>query len=185
VTHPVAKPGRTGAQVFVIPAETAQVDGRRIYFLFSIFQVAEVLKHVDVLPVPFGPSHVEGIGQWCGRVLPVLSLERLLGLPGCEGQMPQRCIVLRSVARDAGSQPHELYVICRVAAAIRHMALDDACIPAAVPDWVCDASYLHGVYSWRESLLMVINLEEVLKSERFEKHYVSKNDHGKRYSRGD
>lgn len=173
----------SAAQVILFPARTPDIGGKRVFFLLSVRQVAEVLKHADVQPVPFGPSHVEGIAEWCGRVLPVLSLEQFLGLKMCEGKTPVRPIVVRSVIRNSDGL-HELYAICRLAAASQQVKLPLKCEPAAAPGWIVNRSCLSGVYQTQESLLMAPDLDRILTANNGEKGHVPEVDLGKRNTRG-
>jgi len=164
VINSATKRSQAGAQVLLIPARTAEIDGQQLFFLFSTHQVAEVMKQAEVLPVPFAQGYVDGIAQWCGRVLPVLSLERLVGVHECDEKMPLRTIVVRSVSRGDSDQLHESYAICKVGAAIRHMTLVDVCQPVPMAEWVGNPGCLHGVYQMQARLVMVVNIEDILKA---------------------
>jgi chemotaxis signal transduction protein len=150
------------AQVLLLPARTHAVKGKSLYYLFSVRQVAEVRLHTAIQPVPFAPLHVQGVAGWCGRVVPVLSLERCLGLEMLADRMPRRDVVVRSVTQNTRGQLEEHYAICRVGAAIRNMALPLACEPGKVPDRITDASCLTAVYHLQTAVLLVVNLEKII-----------------------
>lgn len=152
----------SGAQVLLLPARTHEVKGKSLYYLFSVRQVAEVLLHTAIQPVPFAPPYVQGVAGWCGRVVPVLSLERRLGLKILADRMPPRDVVVRSVTQNNGGQLEEHYAICRVGAAIRHIELPRQCEPGKVPDRITDASCLTAVYHLQASVLLVVNLEKII-----------------------
>lgn len=149
-------------QVLLLPARTHEVKGKSLYYLFSVRQVAEVLLHTAIQPVPFTPLYVKGVAEWCGRVVPVLSLERCLGMEILAGRMPLRDVVVRSVTQNNGGQLEEHYAICRVGAAIRRMELPLDCEPGKVPDRITDASCLTAVYHMQASVLLVVNLEKII-----------------------
>ncbi|MGD8836155.1 MAG: chemotaxis protein CheW [Desulfobacteraceae bacterium] len=164
---------RTGGHIFMFPARTPEFQGKKIAYLFSLRQVAEVLNHADTQPVPFAPAHTEGVAQWRGRILAVMSLERCLGIGISGEQMHQRSIVVRNVTRDAADNLQEVYTIINVGAAIRQLGLPLACEPTRVPDWVLDPSFLSGVYESDDGLLFVVNLGTILKPKRAGQRHVS------------
>jgi chemotaxis signal transduction protein len=155
---------RSDGHVFVFPALRREIDGLRIFYLFSIRQVAEVMNHVDVQPVPFAPPHAEGLTRWRGHILPVMSLEHCLGISVPGEQIPFRTIVARTIARDANNALLEMYTVFKVGAAIRQINLPLICEPTGAPDWIADASVLSGVYQLKNHLYLVMNMEAVLTS---------------------
>jgi chemotaxis signal transduction protein len=164
---------QTDGHVFVFPARRREVEGMRVFYLFSIRQVAEVLNHAAVQPVPFAPHHAEGLTRWRGHILPVMSLEHCLGISTPVEQMPVRTIVARTIARDGADTLHELYTVFKVGAAIRQMNLPLICEPTGVPDWITNATALSGVYQLKDRLYLVMNMEAVLTANVTQDRYVS------------
>lgn len=150
------------AQVLLLPARTPDIKGRSLYYLFSVRQVAEVLLNTTIQHVPSAPPYVRGVAEWCGRVLPVLLLERCLGLEVLADRMPPRNVVVRSVTYSSRGQLQENFAICRVGAAIRHIELPLACEPEEALDRITDASCLTAVYSMPGAFLLVVNLEKII-----------------------
>jgi chemotaxis signal transduction protein len=148
--------------VFMFPARAPEIEGRRLAYLFSVRQVAEVLNQPAAQPVPFAPSYTEGITQWRGRVLPVLSLEHCLGISISEKKMPLRSIVIRSVTIDAADNLQEVYTVFKVGTAIRQLELPLSCAPTRIPNWISDPSMLSGVYASDGALYFVVNIENIL-----------------------
>jgi chemotaxis signal transduction protein len=155
-----AKPA--AGHVLIFPARTPGVQGKQVYYLFSLRQVVDVLRQVDPQPVPSGPRFVEGVAQWRGRALPVLTLEHCLGMKTSDEAMPLRTIVVRSVHQGDGHEPRELYAIVKVGAAVRQLGLPLACNPIPVPPWITHASALSGAYETKKTILLVVNLEMIL-----------------------
>ena len=152
----------TNGHVFVFPARTPVVESKRIFYLFSVRQVAEVLNCVSVHPVPYGPHYAEGVTQWRGRVLPVLSLEDFIGIAVSGDQEHLRSIVVRSIAKDNPDMFYEVYTVFKVGAAIQQIDLPMICEPVSIPDWVTNATVLSGVYKLEQQLFLVINMEAIL-----------------------
>jgi purine-binding chemotaxis protein CheW len=57
--------------------------------------VAEVLGQIEVTPVPFAPSWIEGVVGVRGDVVPVLALQAYFGLGKVEEQATRRLVVIR------------------------------------------------------------------------------------------
>lgn len=150
------------ARVLLMPARTPDIKDRSLFYLFSVRQVAEVLLNTTIQRVPSPLPHVRGVAEWCGRALPVLSLERCLGLEIHADRRPPRDVVVRGVTHGNGGQLQADYAICRVGAAIRHMELPLECEPEKVPDRITDASCLTAVYSMPAALLLVVNMETII-----------------------
>ncbi|MCJ7773272.1 MAG: chemotaxis protein CheW, partial [Desulfobacterales bacterium] len=87
-------------QVVIYPAMTSSVEGKRIYFLFSLYQVEDIQGDLKVYDVPFSVQFVEGIAVWRDGAIPVISLERYLGMKSAESNRGQRFIVIRSTLRS-------------------------------------------------------------------------------------
>lgn len=152
-----------GAQVYMFPAQIPEMEGKKPFYLFSVQQVVEVLRHTDAHYVPFGPKYAEGVSEWRGRVLPMLSLESCLGVKKSDTPMPLRPIVVRTVTEKSGDL-QERYAIFKVGASVIQCASSQACEPVAVPNWVTDASCVSGVYQMQERLLLVMNISKLLKT---------------------
>jgi chemotaxis signal transduction protein len=148
--------------VLIFPARTPGVQGKQVYYLFSLRQVVDALRQANPQPVPFGPEFADGVAQWRGRVLPVLCLEQCLGMKTSDETIPLRTIVVRGVHQNNGHEPRELYAIFNVGAAVRQHALPLACKPIPVPPWITNASALSGVYTMEKTILLVVDLEKIL-----------------------
>lgn len=159
--------------VFIFPARTSEVEGKRIFYIFSVRQVVEVLNQANALPVPFSPMYTEGVTRWRSRILAVLSLEHCLGMAVSEEQTHLRSVVIRSVSVDNMDNFHEVYTVCKVGGAIRQMDLPLPCMPTSVPDWITNASVLSGVYELEDHLFLVLNMEAILNAKMPREQYVS------------
>jgi chemotaxis signal transduction protein len=154
--------------VLIFPARTPGVQGKQVYYLFSLRQVVDVLRQANPQPVPFSPGFAEGVSQWRGRVLPMLCLEHCLGMKTSDETIPLRTIVVRGVRLyngdngDNGHESRDFYAIFNVGAAVRQLKLPLACNPIPVPSWITNASALSGVYEMEQTILLVVNLEKIL-----------------------
>jgi len=57
--------------------------GLQIEYLREAFDLSDPK---DIIPIPFTPAYILGIINVRGEIVPVLSLETILGIPGAEGR---------------------------------------------------------------------------------------------------
>lgn len=149
------------SKVLIFPS-LAEREGR-IYFLFSLRQVEDIIKEIRVWPVPFSAPHIEGITEWRGRVLPVLSLEKCLGMKGDpEAHAVSRFITVR-LRRERKGGPEEERMMFRVSPSIRIRSLPLECSPAPISSCpgILRPNLLRALYAWSEGMLAVIHPGEI------------------------
>lgn len=148
-------------RVVVFPALAPKVAGKQIYFLFSVTQVADVLGEASIRPVPFSPSFIEGVAEWRGEVLPVISLEEALGLEKVKSNRQRRLLVVQTPIGRVG-QTCTTRSIHRVDSAIGMLALPLDCTPALSAGWIPREQLIKGVYEWTEGYLVVVGMERLV-----------------------
>jgi len=153
---------QSARKVFAFPAFVPTHEGRQVFYLFSVRQVVEVLRDVKILPVPFSPSGTEGVAEWRGRVVPVLSLEKCLGIRQPDEQEHMRTIAIRSVGKAETDRLEELYAIVTVGAKVEQLELPLECDAVETPAWITEASCLIGAYQMPDRLLLVVDIEKIL-----------------------
>lgn len=151
-------------KIIIFPALTESQTEGQIYFLFSLRQVEDIIKEVRVYPVPFASPHIEGITEWRNRVVPVLSLEKCLGMKNTsEASSGTRLITVRLLReREGRKHPEEERLMFRISPSIRMLSLPIACTP--VPVSSCSGiprpQMLRAVYEWDKGFLAVIHVGE-------------------------
>jgi chemotaxis signal transduction protein len=149
-------PGR----VLIFPAQVPRVSDREVSFLFSLRQMEDILMDAAVRPVPFSPPYVEGIAQWRNRVLPVVSLEKCLGMASLAARQHQRLMVVRAPNNDS-AQAGANRIMLRVVPPIRMLTLPIDCSPAS-DAWISQPNLTRGVYEWQNGFLVVAHLEHII-----------------------
>ena len=152
-----ASPGR----ILIFPAQLAKVGDREVHFLFSLRQMEDILMDAAVRPVPFSPAYVEGIARWRNLVLPVVSLEKCLGLASSDVRKSQRLMVVRA-PQETASQPGANRIMLRVVPPIRMLTLPIDCSPVS-DGWISDPNMTRAVYEWQNGFLVVAHLEHILR----------------------
>ena len=144
-------------RALIIPVHTDQFSDRRAYFLFSTFQLEDIIKECSVQPVPFSQNYLEGIASWRDYVVPVMSLEKRIGLNYSKKMMLNRLILLRNIS---GSD--EKRAMIRTLPAIRMLTLPIESEPVSFHDLIPEPSLVRGMYEWAEGYLIVVDVEKIL-----------------------
>jgi chemotaxis signal transduction protein len=147
--------GSMGQRVIVCPAMAREVFEKPVYFLFTLRQIQDIIREVEVHPVPFSPPHILGIATWRHYVVPVLSLEACLGMT----PQPPSSLTRRIVVRSSGKN---LLVMFNAAEGIRIIPLPLSCSAVLPPAWLSDTEWIQGVYEWQEGVLVVVDVERIL-----------------------
>jgi chemotaxis signal transduction protein len=148
--------------VIAFPARAPLVGGRQLHFLFSVRQVVDVLRQVDSQPITSDQHYIRGLAKWRGRVVPVIGLEKCLGLRRVQNGMPLRTIVIRGAKQCDSGEVKDLYAICEVGAAVRQYQLPIVCKAVIPPEKLPGIDFLKGIYAMDAYLFMVVNIEGIL-----------------------
>ncbi len=147
----------------IVPAGLHDKTNQQVSFLFSYIQIEELLRETEVTELPFSPSYVEGITVWSDRIIPVISLERLIGKSEIIMDRDARGIVIKTRQQSEASdnRHHALIRISRESRLLNEMP---DCEPLNVSDFVAPdkTCMVPGVYQWQDTLLMVADMSEIL-----------------------
>ena len=150
----------TQQKVLVFPAQAKSIEGKQVFFLFSLFQMEDVLTTIRVQEVPFSPAYISGISDWRGNVVPVISLEQLLGLEQETVSYSQRLAVIHSIDQSSDVKD-DLWGMVQITRNIKMMTLPIPCTPSDF-SFKGKEAFIRGVYEWEEGLLVVMNMENLL-----------------------
>ena len=149
-------------RVLIFPAQTPRVSDRQIYFLVSQHQMEDIIMDPSVRPVPFSPSHIEGISEWQNQVLPVISLETCLGMQSLISQKIQRLMVIRAQKNESAPMGF-CQIMIRLVPPIRMLTLPIECTPVTHSHgWIPENLYTMGVYEWKDRFLVVAHMNNIL-----------------------
>ncbi len=125
-----------------------------------INQVQEIVRVINITKVPNAPSHMEGVINLRGRVLPVLNLRKRLKLP--QGALSRES---RIVVTEIGEK-----IIGLLVDAVSHVIKVPADAVETAPEEVLevDTDYLTGVAKVQERLVILLDLKRLLRRERLE-----------------
>lgn len=156
------EPGKESSEqrVLIFPALAAPVNGKQLSFLYSVYQLEDILLDIAITPVPYSPSHVLGVTDWREHVLPVISMEKCLGLTCQDAHAAIRFLVIKSV-RQEGSEIRENYGMLRVSRQIQMLNLPIQCSPAP-KQWIPQEHLVREVYEWENGFLIVTQIQAIL-----------------------
>lgn len=129
-------------------------------FGVPIHQVQEIVRVASITIVPNSPTYMEGVINLRGRVLPVLNLRKKLKLPESSISKESRIVVA-----EVGSK-----VIGLLVDAVSHVVRVPADAVDVPPEEVLEVEtdYLTGVCKLKEQLVILLDLEKLLKREKLE-----------------
>lgn len=132
-----------------------------------ISQVYEIIRVGSITNVPNSPSYMEGVINLRGKVLPVLNLRKRLKLPPVEISKTSRVMVTEAHNKIIGLLVDSVSHVLRVPPELVETA------PEEVLE--IDTDYITGVAKLKNQLVILLDLEKLLKREKIEITEVSKN----------
>jgi len=126
----------------------------------QIRQVQEIVRVEGITKVPNSPSYMEGVINLRGRVLPVLNLRKRLKLPLTDIGKEARVVVTEIGDKVIGLLVDSVSQVIKVPAG----AVENA--PEEVLE--VDTDYITGVGKLKERLIILLDLERLLRRENIE-----------------
>lgn len=125
-----------------------------------INQVYEIIRVGSITIVPNSPSYMEGVINLRGKVLPVLNLRKKLKLPAKDINKTSRIIVAEVNNK----------VIGLLVDAVSHVIKVPSGFVESAPEEVleADTDYITGVGKLQDRLVILLDLEKLLRRENIE-----------------
>lgn len=123
----------------------------------NVMQVQEVLRVTEIAPVPGAPHYVLGIINLRGNVVTVIDTRLRLGLPTSELTDSSRIIIIEG-------EQHVVGILADCVAEVVDLRTSDI---EVAPNVGSDegVSYIQGVVSHQDKLLILVDLDEMLTDE--------------------
>lgn len=133
-----------------------------------ISQVQEIIRIGNITIVPNSPSYMDGVINLRGRVLPVLNLRRRLKLPAGDLTKASRIIVT-----EIGTK-----VIGLLVDSVSHVVRISSNLIESAPEEILevDTDYITGVGKLKNRIVILLDLEKLLKRENIEIKDNEKNE---------
>ncbi len=123
----------------------------------DIHKIQEINKHMEMTKVPQSPDYIMGILNLRGQIVTIIDLGKKLGLSSTELTSKRRNIIVNSQGEYIGL----------MAASISDVVQADISKIEAPPANIggVQGKYFTGVYKTEDSLVGILDVEEVLKEE--------------------
>lgn len=132
--------------------------GNEVYGI-SVMQVMEVLRYINITPVPGAPDYVLGIINLRGNVVTVIDTRKRFSLPSRDIDKLSRIVIIESEGQVLG-----ILVDC----VSEVVYLKESDIEKA-PNVTCDESsrFIHGVHSDADGMLILVDVDKLLTVEEW------------------
>ncbi len=122
-------------------------------FAIDILGVQEIIRMLEITPVPNAPHYVEGVVNLRGKVIPIINLRDRFGLPETEPTKDTRIVVVEVGHMILG------FIVDSVEEVLR---LSEKCIESPPPNGRGGAEECHkGVGRVNGSLVLLLDLERL------------------------
>ncbi|MBW2107456.1 MAG: purine-binding chemotaxis protein CheW [Deltaproteobacteria bacterium] len=123
----------------------------------DILNVQEINKHMEMTKVPQAPECVMGILNLRGQIVTIIDLGKRLGLPPTERTGDSRNIIVNSHGEHIGLNVQRISDVVQ--------ANWDEVEPPPANIGGVQGRFFEGVYKTENTLVGILNVEEVLKDE--------------------
>ncbi|MBO8129646.1 MAG: chemotaxis protein CheW [Peptococcaceae bacterium] len=121
-------------------------------YAVPVNRTSEIIRMVDITPVPRSDAYVEGIINLRGKVVPVLNLHRKMGLPEGERSRDSRIVVIENGEERIG-------MIVDGVDEVSTYEEDELDSPPSVAG---DNPFIKGVVKRKEDLWLLLDLDRVV-----------------------
>ncbi len=125
----------------------------------NVMQVREVLRDIEIAPVPGAPSYVLGIINLRGNVVTVIDTRSRFGLPAVEINDESRIIIIETMDQIVGLLVDSIAEVADIPKSqielTPNVGNDDS------------SKYIQGVHSRDGELLILVAVEKVLSDEEW------------------
>ncbi|PKN16063.1 MAG: chemotaxis protein CheW [Deltaproteobacteria bacterium HGW-Deltaproteobacteria-23] len=120
----------------------------------EIASVQEIIRATDITPVPGAPSHVRGVINLRGKIIPVVDLRTRFALPQAETSDSQRIVVVELCQKRIGMLVDSVSQVIKVPAGVVEEMPEEATS--------VDGNYIKGVGKLENRLVVILDLNKSL-----------------------
>lgn len=123
-------------------------------FGVEISSVQEIIRAIDITPVPGAPSHVRGVINLRGKIIPVVDLRRRFSLPELASCDDQRIVVVEIGQKRIGMLVDSVSQVIKVPLGVVEEMPEEAIN--------VDENYIKGVGKLDGRLIIILDLSRSL-----------------------
>ena len=120
----------------------------------EIASVQEIIRATDITPVPGASSHVRGVINLRGKIIPVVDLRTRFGLPQGEASDAQRIVVVELGEKRLGMLVDSVSQVIRISSGVVEAMPEEATSS--------DDNYIKGVAKLENRLIILLDLNRSL-----------------------
>lgn len=120
----------------------------------EISTVQEIIRAADITPVPGAPSHVRGVINLRGKIIPVVDLRRRFSLPEADNSDNQRIVVVELGSKRIGMLVDSVSQVIKIPVGVVEEMPDEAIN--------VDENYIKGVGKLDSRLIIILDLNRSL-----------------------
>lgn len=128
-------------------------------YAIKVLCTREIMRRSTITAVPQMPAHVRGVINLRGRVIPVIDLRVMFGLPTAE-ERERACIIVVQVANDRSGQCAMGLMVDAVDEVLLLGASDIEAAPALISG--PDTRHIVGMAKTKGSLKTLLDLDQLL-----------------------
>jgi len=134
------------------------IDGE--YYATDIMEVERILGYEETTKLPDSPNFVEGVINYQGNILPIISLSKRFGFASVEENKEAKIIVTKQNGNKMG-------IIVDVVSEVTDVNTADI---EVAPDVVSHISkrYIKGLIKIKDKIIIFLNLDKILTEEEKE-----------------
>ncbi|MEY7998828.1 chemotaxis protein CheW [Clostridium sp. Mt-5] len=134
------------------------IDGE--YYATDIMEIERILGYEETTKLPDSPDFVEGVINYEGNILPIISLTKKFGLNSHQKEDQAKIIVTKQDGNKIG-------IIVDVVSEVKDVKTDNIEVP---PEIVAGISkrYIKGLIKIDEKIIIFLNLTKILTEEEKE-----------------
>jgi purine-binding chemotaxis protein CheW len=123
-------------------------------YAVNILKVQEINRIKEITKVPNAPSHVEGVINLRGRVMPVINLRRIFGLPEREHDAQTRIMIMDIQGVTMGLVVDSVSEVLRIPASIVE----------ATPPMASDMNteFITGIAKLEDRLVILLDVDRLM-----------------------
>lgn len=129
--------------------------GEKIYGL-EILSIQEIVRHLEITPVPQSPPFVAGLANLRGRIVVAVDLRNLFGMPRLPRPQESISIIL-------SSEEESLSLLADRAGEVIDFG-EEAMVPPLSQQRDQTAGLVKGVFKLKDALLNVIDTDAIFKN---------------------
>jgi len=120
----------------------------------EISSVQEIIRATDITPVPGAPSHVRGVINLRGKIIPVVDLRTRFALPPSEASDAQRIVVVELREKRIGMLVDSVSQVIKIPSGVVEAMPEEATS--------VDENFIKGVGKLEGRLIIILDLNRSL-----------------------